>query len=134
MWDSASGLLTDLLKQVSRSFYRTLRVLPTPIRPQISLAYLLARTTDTIADTHIVPVSDRLATLLRLRERILGRNSAPLDLTEFARQQGSAAEWMLLERVEEALSVLDTFLPEDQQRIREVLITITSGQELDLRI
>src|SRR6266511_775780 len=132
MWDSASGLLTDLLKQVSRSFYRTLRVLPTPIRPQISLAYLLARTTDTIADTHIVPVSDRLATLLRLRERILGRNSAPLDLTEFARQQGSAAEWMLLERVEEALSVLDTFLPEDQQRIREVLITITSGQELDL--
>ena len=38
-------LIGPLLKQVSRSFYLTLRVLPAPIRPQISLAYLLARAT-----------------------------------------------------------------------------------------
>jgi farnesyl-diphosphate farnesyltransferase len=132
MPSAPNELLTDLLRDVSRSFYLTLRVLPRGIRPQIGLAYLLARATDTIADTHIVPVSDRLATLQRVRERILGRNPAPLDLSEFARHQGSPAEWMLLERVEEALGVLDTFSPEDQQRIREVLAVITSGQELDL--
>jgi farnesyl-diphosphate farnesyltransferase len=49
--------LTDLLKATSRSFYLTLRVLPAAVRPQISLAYLLARTTDTIADTEIVPLA-----------------------------------------------------------------------------
>ena len=37
----------DLLKATSRSFYLTLRVLPARVRPQIGLAYLLARTTDT---------------------------------------------------------------------------------------
>ena len=47
----ARELLTELLRDVSRSFYLTLRVLPRPVRPQIGLAYLLARATDTIADT-----------------------------------------------------------------------------------
>jgi len=35
--------LTGLLRDVSRSFYLTMRVLPGAIRPQIGLAYLLAR-------------------------------------------------------------------------------------------
>jgi len=37
----------------------------------IGLAYLLARTTDTIADTELVPLEQRLEALKRLRERIL---------------------------------------------------------------
>ncbi len=41
------ALLVDLLKATSRSFYLTLGVLPARVRPQIGLAYLLARTTDT---------------------------------------------------------------------------------------
>lgn len=40
----------QLLKRVSRSFYLTLRLLPKPVRESISLAYLLARFTDTEAD------------------------------------------------------------------------------------
>jgi farnesyl-diphosphate farnesyltransferase len=62
-----------LLKATSRSFYLTLRVLPAAVRPQIGLAYLLARTTDTIADTELVPLEQRLDALKRLRERILTR-------------------------------------------------------------
>ena len=64
--------LKELLKQNSRTFYWTLRVLPSAIRPQIGLAYLLARTTDTIADTEILPVEQRLEALGKLRGRILG--------------------------------------------------------------
>ena len=60
-------LIGPLLKQVSRSFYLTLRVLPAPIRPQISLAYLLARATDTIADTHAVPRAKRIVLLRELQ-------------------------------------------------------------------
>ncbi len=66
--------LNDLLKATSRSFYLTLRVLPARVRPQIGLAYLLARTTDTIADTELVPLAQRLDALEKLRERILGQS------------------------------------------------------------
>lgn len=129
----AAPSLNDLLRQTSRSFYLTLRVLPRAIRPQIGLAYLLARTTDTIADTEIVPVRQRLEALQKLRERILGASAATLNFGELARHQGLPAERMLLERVEEALAGLATFAEADVQRVRQVLATITSGQELDLQ-
>ena len=54
----------NLLKATSRSFYLTLRVLPARVRPQIGLAYLLARTTDTIADTEIIPPAQRRDALI----------------------------------------------------------------------
>ncbi|MEW6156176.1 MAG: phytoene/squalene synthase family protein [Verrucomicrobiota bacterium] len=140
-------LLTDLLRDVSRSFYTTMRVLPSAIRDQISLAYLLARTTDTIADTEIVPVEERLDALSQLRGRILHQSSMPLDFqrlikSNFKSESGMAkdgprsaqtAERVLLSRVNDALALLDTFSNADQQLIRDVLTTITSGQELDLK-
>ena len=126
-------LLTDLLKEVSRSFYLTLRVLPESIRPQIGLAYLLARTTDTVADTEIVPVEQRLKSLQSLRERILGLNSAPLDFGALVQHQGLPAERVLLEKSEATLNLLQAQSPGDQKLVREVLETITSGQELDLK-
>ena len=89
-------LLTDLLQNVSRSFYLTLRVLPVAIRPQIGLAYLLARATDTVADTEMIPVGQRLDALLHLRERILGTSTAELNFGELARHQGAPAERALL--------------------------------------
>jgi farnesyl-diphosphate farnesyltransferase len=130
--------LGNLLKATSRSFYLTLRVLPARVRRQIGLAYLLARTTDTIADTEIVPLDQRLDALGKLRERIAdagetGGNSGPLNFGEFAKQQGSAAESCLLERVNESVSILGSFSAGDQSFIRDVLAVITSGQELDLR-
>lgn len=128
-----ASLLTSLLHDVSRSFYLTLRVLPGAIRPQIGLAYLLARTTDTIADTELVPLDSRLQALEALRTRILNPNAPRLDLGDMARRQGAAAERVLLERVEEALAALGSFAAEDQARIRTVLNTITGGQTLDLR-
>ncbi len=125
--------LQELLKRTSRSFYLTLRVLPAAVRPQIGLAYLLARTTDTIADTEILPVAERLAALNQLRERIVGQSSAPLNFGELAKSQGLPAERVLLEKVEASLSALQTLSPEDLKLVRGVLTTITSGQELDLR-
>jgi farnesyl-diphosphate farnesyltransferase len=125
--------LNDLLRATSRSFYLTLRVLPARVRPQISLAYLLARTTDTIADTGIVPSAQRLDVLHKLRERILGKSVAPLNVGELAQQQGSPAEKLLLEKIEDSLALLPTLSPADLKLVRDVLTTIISGQELDLR-
>lgn len=126
-------LLGNLLKEVSRSFYLTLRVLPGAIRPQIGLAYLLARATDTVADTKLVPVQARLDALQQLRVRILGESSARLDFGKLAGNQGTPAERVLLERIESALGLLNDLTAEDLQLVRSVLAIITSGQELDLQ-
>ncbi len=128
--------LLRLLRETSRSFYLTLRVLPPAVRPQIGLAYLLARATDTIADTELVPVEERLAALAALRGRIVGEHRDPLDLSRLAASQtgkGSDGERRLLQRVEAAVELLAQAASADQALIREVLATITSGQELDLR-
>lgn len=132
MRQDSGPLLTGLLRQVSRSFYMTLRVLPGAVRPQIGLAYLLARATDTIADTAILPIPRRLEALNQLRERILGAASAPIDFGEFAGHQGTPAERTLLERIEESLQLLERCSEQDRGLIRQVLRVITSGQELDL--
>src|ERR1043166_270959 len=126
------ALPMELLRQGSRSFYTTLRILPAAVRPQIGLAYLLARATDTIADSALVSLEQRLGALRRLRGRIGGFHQDPLGFGRFEPHQGSAAEKVLLERVEEILSILGRFSSDDQRVIREVLQTITSGQELDL--
>jgi farnesyl-diphosphate farnesyltransferase len=125
--------LNDLLHATSRSLYLTLRVLPTAVRPQIGLAYLLARTTDTIADTGILPVEQRLDALQKLRERILGQSSAPLNFGDLAQEQDSPAERALLEKTEDSVALLQTLSPADLKLVRDVLATITRGQEMDLR-
>src|SRR5262245_38674590 len=126
-------MLSSLLKAVSRSFYLTLRILPGTIREQIGLAYLLARTTDTIADTGLVPLERRLDALNSLRSGIRSKDPAGLDFGELAAKQASMAERILLERCQAAVNLLCAQTPADADLIIQVLETITSGQELDLR-
>src|ERR1035437_4249784 len=133
MAQASEELLGGLLKEVSRSFYLTLRVLPGKIRAPIGLAYLLARTTDTIADTELVALEQRLEALRHLRERVLGQRATPLDFGALAQRQASRAGGGLLGICEASLALLEGMPPADRQLVREVLNTITSGQELDLR-
>ncbi len=133
MMQGSPELLRRLLKDVSRSFYLTLRVLPGPIRPQIGLAYLLARASDTIADTDALAPGRRLETLDAFEGRVCGKTSSPLDLEEVAGNQSSPAERVLLKRIEEAFAVLAQFEADDQRRVQDVLRTILSGQRLDLQ-
>ena len=133
MAQQPARLPAELLKQVSRSFYLTLRALPGKIRFQIGLAYLLARTTDTVADTSLVPLERRLEVLQSLHERIAGLHETPINLTDLVEKQGSSAEKVLLERCERTLGLLRQLWSPDLNLVREVLRTITSGQELDLK-
>ncbi len=129
------GPLQVLLRDTSRSFYLTLQVLPRAVRPQIGLAYLLARATDTVADTELVPVEERFAALTALRERFHGPSPVPLNLSRLAQAQrgrSAIAERRLLERIEAAIAQMAFLSPPDLALVQEVLQTITGGQELDL--
>lgn len=76
-----------LLERTSRSFFLTLRLLPRAVRGDASLGYLLARATDTIADTSARPVAQRAA-LLRSAAASLGHES----IEGYVAEEWSAAQ------------------------------------------
>ncbi|MDX1953288.1 MAG: phytoene/squalene synthase family protein [Verrucomicrobiota bacterium] len=125
--------LLPLLKAVSRSFYLTIRVMPSAVRGQIGLAYLLARATDTIADTELVPVEKRLQKLQELRAAILSGSGPAPDFFSLASCQSASAEKFLLQELPSVLQLLRSTQETERRLIQQVLDTITSGQELDLR-
>src|SRR3989442_1137444 len=57
-----------LLASVSRSFYLSIKALPRDVRAPIGLAYLLARATDTIADSANASAAVRLKHLNAMRD------------------------------------------------------------------
>ena len=124
-----ADLIGPLLRDVSRSFYLTLRVLPREIRPQISLAYLLARASDTIADAGGVERAERVAILREFSE---GRASARRFAERLGVAEATPSEAKLLEHLPAVLESLATFSADDRSRIWELLQIIVSGQIFDL--
>ena len=125
-------LETDVLKAVSRSFYLSLRFLPAPMRRPAGIAYLLARTSDTIADSASVSVDERIGCLESFSHQVRGEIGAerfPVGLIEGVADEG---ERTLLKRNEDAIAALVSLSDREQVLVREVLETIIGGQKLDL--
>lgn len=124
-----------VLRSVSRSFYLSLRILPAALREPLSLAYLLARATDTIADTPEPPAALRTDALVRLAAAIqgtAGKETAGQLRESFAPLQSDEAERTLIERLPALLDWLDELEPGDRDEVRSVLAKINRGQRLDL--
>ena len=124
-----------VLRSVSRSFYLSLRVLPRRLRDPLSLAYLLARATDTIADTPEPDVEIRAETLRDLAGAIQGtlpRETADAVRKAFAPLQQNEAERSLIKALPAILGWLDLLEERDRLEVRTVLEKINRGQMLDL--
>lgn len=129
-------LQTALLRSVSRSFYLSIRFLPAQLREPIALAYLLARTTDTVADTTRISRSVRIETLKMLSNGVQGKASREVvvDLIgSFLSLQENQSERQLLESSPDCLLWLERIEEADRADIRVVLEKITHGQMLDLQ-
>jgi farnesyl-diphosphate farnesyltransferase len=128
-------LQTTILRSVSRSFYLSIRFLPAQLRGPIALAYLLARTTDTVADTTRIPGTVRMETLKMLADGTQGKASRELVINQVASLvplQQNAAERTLLDSLPDCLEWLEQTGRADRDDIRAVLEKITHGQMLDL--
>ena len=131
-------LLRDVLKQVSRSFYLTLIVVPGRVRDQMGVAYLFARTADTIADTDLIDRGRRLECLNQFRDQFTGEHvhwdavrGIQATLTPHQSESGERA---LLERLEDCFRLYLEFLPGDRERIRQLMTTLTNGMVMDLTV
>ncbi len=132
-------LTTDLLQAVSRSFYLSMYWLPPAMRPAVSLGYLLARATDSVADTSAAPAHQRSEVLRQMGEAVCGRlaPAAEGDLLELLRgtmaaAQQNPAESRLLQRFGEALAALRARPEVEQTLVQNVLSTIVKGQLWDI--
>ncbi len=126
----------QILQGVSRSFALSIRLLPGALRQQVGLAYLLARLTDTVADTTTVAAGQRLSLLGSLQNAIRNpvvRPQLGQALRDFARHVADPHEHALLLQGQACLDALEALSPGDQAVIRDVLAAITEGQSWDLR-
>ena len=110
-----------LLKKLARTFALSLRILPASIRPALSLAYMLARASDSIADAATAPTFQRLA-LLRALPDSFPEKSPDLGLT--------GDELDLVVRFPDLLKALDA-MPAAAE-IKDAWRVILRGQIFDL--
>jgi farnesyl-diphosphate farnesyltransferase len=131
------ALLRRTLKKVSRSFYLSLIVLPEAVRQQVSLAYLFCRIADTIADTRILPQHSRLQALGILREQFLPATASFASLERLQAMllphQVGEGERQLFHHLTDCFRVFTRLSKTDQQLVRELVLTLTQGMEMDLR-
>lgn len=123
-----SNLETKVLKDVSRSFYLSLRFLPEGFRAPTSVGYLLARASDTIADAGELEVEQRRELLGQFVEFV--NEGKDFEMPKVGGLP--EGEQVLMSRLDECVGALSE-LPEWQQvSVRKVVGIITEGQRWDL--
>jgi len=124
-----------LLAAVSRSFYLSLKFLPPPVRGPLSLAYLLARASDTIADASLAPLDRRLEALAAFEAALApGAHSSLESVALLLAGLGCThpGEARLLARIHPILRSYHDFPAPLRSEIHAVLSTIIGGQRGDL--
>lgn len=108
-----NALGKKVLKDVSRSFYLSMRVLPRAMREPISLGYLLARASDTLADTPELPAEVRADMLDGFSSVLGGEDLEPwLERVraEVLPRQIHEGEKVLLENMDGVFKWLDSLI------------------------
>ncbi|HUE41631.1 MAG TPA: squalene/phytoene synthase family protein [Chthoniobacterales bacterium] len=132
---SVSSLRGPILRRVSRSFFVSIFLLPKKLRNPVSLGYLLARASDTIADTTELPIELRVEKLQLLARAIQGEalGRAIVDLSALlAPLQKNESERALIESLPSCLAWLDQSEDFERDQVRAVLEKINRGQVLDV--
>ena len=127
--------LETLLKNTSRSLYLSVQALPRAMRRAFSVAYLLCRYADTIADTPILPAGRRLYWIERFPSLL--KTQPAEEITQLTREIESGSE-NLYEKIliGQLHACLEAFnqIPEKQKPfVLEVAGAVCEGMKIDLQ-
>lgn len=114
-----------LLRDVSRSFFLTLRLMPRAVRGPLALGYLLARASDSIADANTLDPALRVEALTALRE-----GAPPAHLEALVSAQSHPREAELVRRLPGLIETLAR--SPDAAALAETWGHILRGQIFDL--
>ena len=109
-----------------------MRILPENMRASISIAYLLARAADSIADTALVPPETRRSYLLTFISQLDSPHTAPTIQLEQFKQNENPSEAMLLQQLPQVFSLYNDCAPNDKLKIAKVVTTLIKGMLMDL--
>src|SRR5205085_4768999 len=119
----------ELLARVSRSFYLSIRLLPAAVRQPVGVGYLLARTSDTLADAPGLQTDERLALFQQFDSALQGQGAtAPLPAPPGAAE----GERDLLAAFPAVIAQFNGLPGADRADVLTVLGHITRGQRLDV--
>lgn len=126
--------LNELLKHTSRSLYLSARLLPADVRDTFSIAYLLCRYADSIADTSLL-APDKRAQWVRLFPSMITRPDAALQRRLVREISGSSAniyEEKLLQNLPACLTAFDRLTAKQKEYIMEAVHAVCKGMQTDL--
>lgn len=128
--------LDAILRGTSRSFYLTLKVVPRALRVQLGTAYLFCRAADTIADTRLLPPTERVEHLATYRALFEADAPSCDDMASLVESVGgpldNPQEQQLLQRLGACFEVYRAFDAGDRELVRRLVTTLTQGMDIDL--
>lgn len=125
------SIFSKLLKGVSRSFYLSLRFLPSEMAFPIGLAYLLARLSDTLADAPGVTPEQKLEALNCLKGRDY-KGLMQIYEQSYKNALIDEKEKHLVEQADRLWDYLDSLEASLKKEVEWVTSVILEGQSLDI--
>jgi farnesyl-diphosphate farnesyltransferase len=127
--DVDEEMMRHLLRTHARTFALTLSLLPHPLRQRLGVAYLLARTSDTLADSGQIPNERRLALLADLAEA-LSKDRLSAWHPKIQRGELGTGDQELIRALPQLLACLE----ENPDRCEVIALwrSIVEGQNFDL--
>ena len=127
--------LNTLLKENARTLYLSAKIMPRKQRQVFSVAYLLCRIADTIADTPLLPLDDRIyfiknyPVLIKNQDKELLAKYLALNLDM---NQKFEKEIILLENLPLCLDAYKKLNKREQDDVLEVVTAVSTAMDWDL--
>lgn len=128
--------LNELLKHTSRSLYLSARLLPRGVRGAFSIAYLLCRYADSIADTPLLSPEKRLRRIEHFPSMITHPDAKERQcLTEeISGASSNIYEEKLLYHLSDCLEVFYRLPATQREIILDVVRAVCDGMKMDLQV
>jgi farnesyl-diphosphate farnesyltransferase len=129
-----SGDLKGILKDVSRTLYLSIKILPDPLKTVMSMGYLVARAMDTIVDCPAIDAGAKIE-MLRLVRSLENKNNA-VALAALAQHASrnipSQGEKKLLLKFEKIAGLYASFPEQELSLLKALVNGVAEGMEMDL--
>lgn len=117
-----------LVDGVSRTFSRSIHILPEPARRYVGHAYLLCRLLDSFEDDAVMPLAAKRSALTGLRTALLERR-LPGALCREAELRAPEDELEVVRRCDELFAMLDTFPEKIRQPVTAWAAEMADGMK-----
>ena len=129
-----SGDLKDILKNVSRTLYLSINILPEPLKTSMALGYLVARTMDTVVDCPAIDagVKREMLGLFRSLENKNNAWSLAARIKQAANSVPDPKEKELLFKFEKIAALYAAFPGPELAPLKAMVNGVAKGMEMDI--